>query len=90
MTKQTSTVSHKPASSANETFRVLHESGCFILPNPWDVGSAVYLHHLGFKALATTSAGFAFSRGLPDSMDALTLDLVLEHKKKLYRQLRCR
>jgi 2-methylisocitrate lyase-like PEP mutase family enzyme len=83
MTKQTSTVSHKPASSANETFRALHESGCFILPNPWDVGSAVYLHHLGFKALATTSAGFAFSRGLPDSMDALTLDVVLEHIKEI-------
>jgi 2-methylisocitrate lyase-like PEP mutase family enzyme len=47
-------------------FRRLHESGCFVLPNPWDVGSARYLQTLGFKALATTSAGFAFSRGLPD------------------------
>ena len=45
----------------------MHESGCFVLPNPWDVGTAVYLKHLGFEALATTSAGFAFSRGLPDS-----------------------
>ncbi len=46
-------------------FRALHASGCFVLPNPWDAGSARYLHHLGFAALATTSAGFAFSRGLP-------------------------
>ncbi len=47
-------------------FRKLHESGCFVIPNPWDAGSAHYLQHLGFQALATTSAGFAFSRGLPD------------------------
>jgi 2-methylisocitrate lyase-like PEP mutase family enzyme len=49
------------------TFRRLHESGCFVIPNPWDIGSAQYLRHLGFKALATTSAGFAFSRGLADA-----------------------
>jgi 2-methylisocitrate lyase-like PEP mutase family enzyme len=48
------------------TFRGLHESGCFVLPNPWDIGTAIYLEHLGLKALATTSAGFAFSRGKPD------------------------
>src|SRR6266403_1513606 len=48
------------------TFKELHEKGCFALPNPWDIGSAKYLQHLGFKAIATTSAGFAFSRGLPD------------------------
>jgi 2-methylisocitrate lyase-like PEP mutase family enzyme len=48
-------------------FRALHERGCFVIPNPWDVGSARYLRHLGFPALATTSAGFAFSQGLPDS-----------------------
>ena len=48
-------------------FRALHERGCFVVPNPWDVGSARYLQHLGFPALATTSAGFAFSQGLPDS-----------------------
>jgi len=47
-------------------FRALHESGCFVLPNPWDIGTAVYLERLGFRALATTSAGFAFSRGKPD------------------------
>ena len=58
-------------------FRVLHESGCFVLPNPWDVGTAVYLQHLGFKALATTSAGFAFSRGKPDG--GVLLDEMLSH-----------
>jgi 2-methylisocitrate lyase-like PEP mutase family enzyme len=63
--------------AAVETFRTLHAEGCFVLPNPWDVGSAVYLHHLGFKALATTSSGFAFSKGLLD--DAPTVDAVLEH-----------
>ena len=65
--------------SAVAEFRALHESGCFILPNPWDVGSAVYLQHLGFKALATTSAGFAFSQGLPDSVSAVSRDLMLAH-----------
>ena len=50
-----------------QAFRKLHESGCFVIPNPWDPGSARYLRHLGFQALASTSAGFAFSRGLPDS-----------------------
>ena len=54
-----------------KAFRALHERGCFIIPNPWDVGSARYLQHLGFPALATTSAGFAFSQGLPDSSDDL-------------------
>jgi 2-methylisocitrate lyase-like PEP mutase family enzyme len=54
-------------------FRALHERGCFVAPNPWDAGSARYLQHLGFPALATTSAGFAFSQGLPDSAgEALT------------------
>jgi 2-methylisocitrate lyase-like PEP mutase family enzyme len=47
-------------------FRALHDSGCFVLPNPWDVGTAIYLEHVGFNALATTSAGFAFSRGKRD------------------------
>jgi 2-methylisocitrate lyase-like PEP mutase family enzyme len=63
--------------AAVETFRTLHAAGCFILPNPWDVGSAIYLQHLGFKALATTSSGFAFSRGLLD--EGPTIDAVLEH-----------
>jgi len=72
-----------PDYSAPEVFRKMHESGCFIIPNPWDIGSAVYLHHLGFKALATTSAGFAFSRGLPDSVKALSLDAVLAHIREI-------
>jgi 2-methylisocitrate lyase-like PEP mutase family enzyme len=58
-------------------FRRLHESGCFVIPNPWDIGTARYLRHLGFQALATTSAGFTFSRGLPDGGAAL--DAVLSH-----------
>ncbi|HEX4810070.1 MAG TPA: isocitrate lyase/phosphoenolpyruvate mutase family protein, partial [Bryobacteraceae bacterium] len=52
-------------------------SGCFVIPNPWDVGSARYLRHLGFKALATTSAGFAFARGVPDG--AVGRDEMLAH-----------
>ena len=55
-------------------FRTLHETGCFVIPNPWDIGSARYLQQLGFPALATTSAGFAFSQGLPDSEAALTCE----------------
>jgi 2-methylisocitrate lyase-like PEP mutase family enzyme len=55
-----------PQLSRIAQFRTLHQSGCFVLPNPWDVGTAIYLQHLGFKALATTSAGFAFSRGFAD------------------------
>jgi 2-methylisocitrate lyase-like PEP mutase family enzyme len=63
--------SHQAALAARrKAFRALHEQGCFVIPNPWDVGSARYLQHLGFPALATTSAGFAFSQGLPDSGDA--------------------
>ena len=54
-------------SARRAAFRKLHESGCFVIPNPWDAGSGRYLQHLGFKALATTSAGFAFSVGLPDA-----------------------
>jgi 2-methylisocitrate lyase-like PEP mutase family enzyme len=59
------------------TFRKMHESGCFVLPNPWDVGSARALEHLGFKALASTSAGFAWSIGKADNH--VTLDDVCEH-----------
>ncbi len=60
-------------------FRALHERGCFVIPNPWDPGSARYLRQLGFQALATTSAGFAFSRGLSDSSRAMPVDAVLAH-----------
>jgi 2-methylisocitrate lyase-like PEP mutase family enzyme len=62
-----------------QAFRTLHEAGCFVIPNPWDVGSARYLQHLGFPALATTSAGYAFSQGLPDSEVALSRDRNLMH-----------
>jgi 2-methylisocitrate lyase-like PEP mutase family enzyme len=62
-------------------FRRLHESGCFPIPNPWDIGSAKYLQHLGFKAIATTSAGFAFSRGLSDG--AVKRDDMLAHIREL-------
>jgi hypothetical protein len=67
-----------------KAFRALHERGCFVIPNPWDVGSARYLQHLGFPALATTSAGFAFSQGLPDSGD----DAVLSRDRNLAYTLR--
>ena len=72
-------MSAAPPSSSVARFRALHESGCFVLPNPWDAGSAVYLQHLGFEALATTSAGFAFSRGLPDSVSAVSRGMMLAH-----------
>jgi 2-methylisocitrate lyase-like PEP mutase family enzyme len=58
-------------------FKRLHESGCFVIPNPWDVGSALFLQSMGFKALATTSAGFAWSRGLGDG--GVTRDMALAH-----------
>ena len=64
-----------------EIFRQLHTSGCFAIPNPWDIGSARYLQRLGFKAIATTSAGFAFSRGLPDG--AVGRDTMLAHIREL-------
>jgi 2-methylisocitrate lyase-like PEP mutase family enzyme len=59
------------------TFRKLHEGGCFVLPNPWDVGSAKALQHLGFKAIASTSAGFAWAIGKADNR--VTLEDVLAH-----------
>jgi 2-methylisocitrate lyase-like PEP mutase family enzyme len=64
-------------------FRSLHESGCFVLPNPWDVGTAVYLQHIGFQALATTSAGVAFARGMPDATPALPLETMLNHIREV-------
>ena len=62
-------------------YRELHQNGCFVIPNPWDIGTARYLQHLGFKALATTSAGFAFSRGRPDN--AVPRDLMLAHIREI-------
>lgn len=60
-----------------EIFRRMHESGCFVLPNPWDVGSARYLRGLGFKALASTSSGAAWSLGAPDN--GITLEQAIAH-----------
>ena len=65
--------------AAVKKFHALHESGCFVMPNPWDIGTAIYLKHLGFKALATTSAGYAFTRGLPDSVLAIKRAEMLAH-----------
>lgn len=53
------------------------------MPNPWDAGTAVYLGHLGFKALATTSAGFAFSKALPDEVSAISRELMLDHIREI-------
>jgi 2-methylisocitrate lyase-like PEP mutase family enzyme len=75
--------SPSPRSSAVLAFRALHESGSFVLPNPWDVGTAVVLHQLGFKALATTSAGMAFARGLPDAVGAVPRDIMLAHVREV-------
>ena len=58
-------------------FHELHQSGCFVIPNPWDAGSAVYLQSLGFQALATTSAGFAWSQARADN--AITRDMAIAH-----------
>jgi 2-methylisocitrate lyase-like PEP mutase family enzyme len=62
-------------------FRELHKSGCFVIPNPWDVGSARYLQSLGFKALASTSSGFAWSQA--DADTAVGVDVVLAHLKEI-------
>ena len=64
-----------------EEFRALHEGDAFVIPNPWDAGSAKVLARLGFKALATTSSGFAFTRGRSDGN--VTLDEVLVHTAQL-------
>jgi 2-methylisocitrate lyase-like PEP mutase family enzyme len=60
-------------------FRKLHERDCFIMPNPWDIGTARYLQRLKFRALATTSAGFGFSVGLADTVGTIPRDLMLSH-----------
>src|SRR5512133_1803465 len=67
--------------SAASKFRKMHESGCFVLPNPWDIGTTIYLENLGFEALATTSAGFAFSRGRPDG--GVPRDEMLAHIREI-------
>lgn len=70
-----------------KVFHRLHDSGCFVLPNPWDVGSARYLQGLGFKALATTSAGFAWSHGHADGR--MSRDRVLDHPPTWSRRPTC-
>jgi 2-methylisocitrate lyase-like PEP mutase family enzyme len=75
-------MSSRPSvSDKRRTFRALHERGCFVIPNPWNVGSAVYLQGLGFKALASTSSGFAHARGLPDG--AVSRAEMLDHLREL-------
>jgi 2-methylisocitrate lyase-like PEP mutase family enzyme len=64
-----------------QAFRHLHESGCFVIPNPWNVGTARYLQELGFKALATTSSGFAHSIGLSDG--DISRDMALAHFREI-------
>jgi 2-methylisocitrate lyase-like PEP mutase family enzyme len=76
MTTSNSTIADK-----RRTFRELHKTGCFVIPNPWNVGSARYLQGLGFKALATTSSGHAHAEGYPDG--GLSLDQVLAHFQEL-------
>jgi len=71
----------RTAAEKRQTFRQLHESGCFVLPNPFDVGSAIILASLGFKAIASTSAGMAWSMGRADG--AASLDEVLAHLSQL-------
>jgi 2-methylisocitrate lyase-like PEP mutase family enzyme len=75
----------KGATQTDKTadFRKLHESGCFVIPNPWDAGTAKYLTNLGFKALATTSAGLGLARGIPDPYAVLPLEWVLENATEI-------
>jgi 2-methylisocitrate lyase-like PEP mutase family enzyme len=70
-------ISQDDVRARRRTFRQLHESGCFVIPNPWDAGSAKYLQRLGFKALATTSSGVAWRHGKADGQ--MTVDEVLVH-----------
>ncbi|HEY5365053.1 MAG TPA: isocitrate lyase/phosphoenolpyruvate mutase family protein [Casimicrobiaceae bacterium] len=76
-------MTHSPSNIAakRRAFRQLHQSGCFVIPNPWDAGSARFLQGLGFKALATTSSGFAWSRGRSDG--GLSREAVLEHLRDI-------
>ena len=69
--------------SLTAKFHSLHESGCFVIPNPWDIGTAIYLERIGFKALATTSAGFAFSRSKPDG--GVPRDEMLAHIREIVK-----
>jgi 2-methylisocitrate lyase-like PEP mutase family enzyme len=73
--------SRPTVSDKRRAFQELHRSGCFVLPNPWDIGSARFLESLGFKALATTSSGFAWSRARPDG--GIPRAQVLQHLSEL-------
>jgi 2-methylisocitrate lyase-like PEP mutase family enzyme len=64
-----------------KTFRKLHEAGCFVIPNPWNIGTARYFQHLGFKALATTSSGFAHAQGFADG--AVPREAMLAHLREI-------
>lgn len=74
---------HPSQQEKAEAFRALHQDGAFVIPNPWDAGSAKVLAALGFRALASTSSGFAFTLGRPDG--GATLDEVVEHARILDR-----
>src|SRR6202043_1535916 len=74
-------VSRPSTADKRKTFHKLHEAGCFVIPNPWNVGSARYLQGLGFKALATTSSGHAHSQGYADG--AQSRDDVLAHFQEI-------
>src|SRR6187551_1591475 len=73
--------SHPSTADKRRTFRELHESGCFVIPNPWNAGTARYLQGLGFKALATTSSGYAHAQGFSDG--DVTRDMVLAHCREI-------
>jgi 2-methylisocitrate lyase-like PEP mutase family enzyme len=80
--RECSMASARPSTAEKRrTFRKLHETGCFVIPNPWNVGTARYLQGLGFKALATTSSGHAHSEGYADG--AQSRDDVLAHFREL-------
>jgi 2-methylisocitrate lyase-like PEP mutase family enzyme len=69
------------AADKRKVFRTLHEAGCFVFPNPWNLGTARYLQGLGFKALATTSSGFAHAQGFADG--EVTRDMALAHFREI-------
>ncbi len=75
------TPSPSTIAARRRAFRELHASGCFVIPNPWDAGSARYLESLGFKALATTSSGFAWTRAQADG--AMSRDAVIAHLREI-------
>src|SRR6201994_4845086 len=75
------TPSPSTIAARRRAFRELHAAGCFVIPNPWDAGSALYLASLGFKALATTSSGFAWTQAHADG--AMSRDAVLAHLREM-------